>query len=289
MPPCHTRASPPRPPARAKEGKGVKTARRPGRPPAHHLSHLPPLLLHGTGGGGEPGGGGARDSVNAQDIAEKTSHMGRRASLASVVEGGAATRGAGAGGRGGGAAPLPSRSHQSRATEALRLDWACPPPPPYRGAHWIQGGPPKAECSVPGPIEPAGWGCGSLAAAGGPSPLAPVPRKGAWPAAPMAAPGAPTTSARLWMRPLPLPPPLDVAHDPARSSAPPLTVPADIVHIAVADEWGTGSRAPACCPLLVVGAVVLHPPPTGAAHARSFKPPPPPNPPGRHGKYPTRK
>ena len=54
--------------------------------------------------------------------------MGRHASLASAVEGGATTGGAGVGG----GFQLPSQSHQSRATEAL-----CPyeaPPPPHRGA-----------------------------------------------------------------------------------------------------------------------------------------------------------
>ena len=100
--PRHTWAPPPRPPAGAKEEEGVKAARRPGRPPARLLSPHPstnPARHRGVGG--EPGGGGTLDSGSVKEIAEKTSHMGRRASLASAVGGGIATRGAGAGGGGG--------------------------------------------------------------------------------------------------------------------------------------------------------------------------------------------
>ena len=53
--PQHTRAALPRPSARAREGAGVETARRPGRPPAHYLSIPPPLLPCGTGRGGGAG------------------------------------------------------------------------------------------------------------------------------------------------------------------------------------------------------------------------------------------
>ena len=56
--PHHAPAAPPQRPVGAKEGKGVKRARRQVPPPSRCLSHLPPLLPRGTVGAG--GGGGGR-------------------------------------------------------------------------------------------------------------------------------------------------------------------------------------------------------------------------------------
>ena len=102
-------------------------------PPSRFLSHLPLPLPLGAGFGGKPGN--AWDAVNARDIAEKMSLIGR-AVLGSAVEGGTATGGASAGGRDGGV-KLPSRPHKS-----YRGSPPAPgaPPPRYRGACWIPGG-----------------------------------------------------------------------------------------------------------------------------------------------------